>query len=138
MNIRIPTAALAMPLRALLGMNVLFLLGNGFYMLVAPKPWYELVPGVIDTGFFNAHFVRDIGIIQMFLGVLFVLGIRMPAARLEFWLAATLWLTAHAALHVWEVLAGICGASTLIRDFPAVGLPAVIGMLVTAWAWRER
>ena len=112
----------------MLGLNVFFLLTNGLFMLVAPKTWYELIPGVVDTGFFNAHFVRDIGIIQMFLGVLFVLGIRMPGARFELWLAATLWLTAHATLHLWEVMVGICGASTLIRDFPAVSLPALIGL----------
>jgi len=129
---------LAMPLRVLLGFNVLFLISNGLFMLVAPKPWYELVPGVVDTGFFNAHFVRDIGIIQMFLGVLFVLGIRMRNARFEFWLAATLWLTAHAALHLWEVAVGICGVATLLRDFPAVSLPALIGMTLTAYAWKQR
>jgi uncharacterized protein YjeT (DUF2065 family) len=129
---------LAMPLRALLGFNVLFLVVNGALMLVAPKPWYELVPGVVDTGFFNAHFVRDIGIIQMFLGVLFVLGVKITAARFELWAAATLWLTAHAALHIWEVAVGICGASTLLRDFPAVTLPALIGMVLSWHAWRLR
>jgi hypothetical protein len=129
---------LAMPLRALLGFNVLFLVINGAFMLVAPKPWYELVPGVVDTGFFNAHFVRDIGIIQMFLGVLFMLGLKISAARFELWVAATLWLTAHAALHLWEVAVGICGVSTLLRDFPAVSLPALIGMVLTWNAWRQR
>lgn len=104
---------LAMPLRALLGFNILFLVINGAFMLVAPKAWYELVPGVVDTGFFNAHFVRDIGIIQMFLGVLFVLGVKITAARFELWAAATLWLTAHAILHLWEVAVGICCATSL-------------------------
>ena len=129
---------LAMPLRALLGLNILFLVVNGAFMLVAPKAWYELVPGVVDTGFFNAHFIRDIGIIQMFLGVLFVLGVKISTARFELWAAATLWLTAHAALHLWEVAVGICGATTLLRDFPAVSLPALIGMLLTAQAWKQR
>ncbi len=129
---------LAMPLRALLGFNILFLVINGAFMLVAPKAWYELIPGVVGTGFFNAHFVRDIGIIQMFLGVLFVLGVKIGAARFEFWAAATLWLTAHAALHIWEVAVGICGASTLLRDFPAVSLPALIGMTLSVHAWKHR
>lgn len=132
------TPALAIPLRVLLGFNVLFLIANGLFMLTAPKTWYELVPGVVDTGFFNAHFVRDIGIIQMFLGVLFVLGLRIPAARFEFWMAATLWLTAHATLHLWEVAVGICGAYTLLRDFPAVSFPALIGMALTWQAWKQR
>lgn len=129
---------LAMPLRALLGFNILFLVINGAFMLIAPKTWYELIPGVVDTGFFNAHFVRDIGIIQMFLGVLFVLGVKITAARFELWAAATLWLTAHAALHLWEVAVGICGASTLLRDFPAVSLPALIGMALSRHSWQHR
>ena len=44
--------------------NTVFLSANGLFMLVAPMPWYNLVPGVTDTGFFNQHFIRDIGIIQ--------------------------------------------------------------------------
>ena len=133
-----PLQPLAMPLRVLLGFNILFLAINGAFMLVAPKTWYTLVPGVVDTGFFNAHFVRDIGIIQMFLGVLFVLGVKIKAARFELWAAATLWLTAHASLHLWEVAVGICGASTLLRDFPAVSLPALIGMALSLHAWQHR
>ncbi|WP_162261826.1 hypothetical protein [Bosea sp. Root381] len=52
-------------------------------MLVAPLTWYELVPGVTDTGFFNQHFVRDIGMIQLFLGVAFGLGLFRPERRVD-------------------------------------------------------
>ncbi len=54
--------------------NGIFLSANGLFMLVAPLAWYELVPGVTDTGFFNQHFIRDIGIIQLFIGVAFGSG----------------------------------------------------------------
>ena len=27
-------------------------------MLIAPLVWYDCVPGVIDTGLFNQHFIR--------------------------------------------------------------------------------
>ncbi len=115
--------------------NTLFLSANGLFMLVAPEPWYNLVPGVTDTGFFNQHFIRDIGIIQLFLGVAFGVGMWKPARRVELWGAATLWLIAHALFHVWEVAAGICSASTLVRDFPAVSMPALMGIALTLWAW---
>jgi len=52
----------------LIAFNGLFLFGNGLFMLVAPLAWYEIIPGVTHTGSFNQHFIRDIGIIQMFLG----------------------------------------------------------------------
>src|SRR3546814_4498723 len=88
--------------------NGLFLSANGIFMLVAPLTWYELVPGVTDTGFFNQHFVRDIGIIQLFLGVAFITGMLRPERRIGLWAAATLWLIAHALFHFWEVAVGLC------------------------------
>ena len=116
--------------------NGIFLSVNGLFMLVAPLVWYEFVPGVSATGFFNQHFIRDIGLIQMFLGAAFGIGMIRPASRLELWAAATSWLIAHAVLHLWEVAVGICSPSVIARDFPAVTLPALIGVALTAWAWR--
>ncbi len=115
--------------------NGLFLFGNGLFMLIAPEKWYLLVPGVTTTGFYNQHFIRDIGFIQMFLGVAFGIGMFRPAARVGVWAAATSWLIAHALFHVWEVAVGICGPAALARDFPAVSLPALLGVALTAWAW---
>jgi hypothetical protein len=122
---------------ALLALNGIFLSANGLFMLVAPQVWYDFVPGVTDTGFFNQHFIRDIGIIQLFIGVAFVIGMIRPERRIGLWTAATLWLAAHAAFHVWEVAVGICSPSVLLRDFPAVSLPAIVGAALTLWAIRR-
>ena len=43
-------------------------IANGIFMLVSPEDWYVAVPGVTDTGPFNQHFVRDIGLIFLLLG----------------------------------------------------------------------
>ncbi len=114
--------------------NGIFLSGNGLFMLVAPLVWYDVVPGVTDTGFFNQHFIRDIGIIQLFLGVAFDLGMLRPERRIGLWAAATVWLIAHAVFHLWEVAVGICSPSVIPRDFPAVTLPAILGVVLTLWA----
>src|SRR5262245_31986307 len=53
---------------AILTLNSLFLFANGLFMLAEPKQWFFLIPGVKFTGGFNQHFVRDIGLVQMFLG----------------------------------------------------------------------
>jgi hypothetical protein len=111
-----------------LGLNSVFLSLNGIFMIVDPKTWYEAVPGVIATGFYNQHFIRDIGIVQLFLGIAFIVGWFQPTERLVLWGVATLWLIAHAIFHVWEVVVGICGPSALVRDFAAVSLPAIIGL----------
>jgi hypothetical protein len=119
---------------AMVAFNGVFLSVNGLFMLVDPLTWYELVPGVTDTGFFNQHFIRDIGIIQLFLGVAFIVGMARPERRIGLWAAATLWLIAHAVFHLWEVAVGICSPSVIPRDFPAVTLPALIGIVLTLWA----
>ena len=91
-----------------------------------------------DTGFFNQHFVRDIGIIQLFLGMAFGIGMIRPQYRVELWAAATAWLAAHAVFHLWEVAVGICSPAAILRDFPAVSLPAILGAALTLWAIRSR
>jgi hypothetical protein len=96
------------------------------YMLYDPEGWYFFVPGVTDTGMYNQHFIRDIGIIQGFIALAFAL-----------WAAATLWLIAHAVFHLWEVAVGICSSSVILRDFPAVSLPAIFGIFATLWAVRQ-
>ena len=128
----------AMAILVMVTFNTLFLAANGLFMLAAPQPWYEFVPGVTSTGFFNQHFIRDIGLIQLFLGVAFAVGLAVPERRIGLWLAASLWLAAHAFFHLWEVAVGICAPSALVRDFPAVSLPALIGAALTLWAIQRR
>jgi hypothetical protein len=118
----------------MVALNGILLSVNILFMLVAPMAWYELVPGVTDTGFFNQHFIRDIGIIQLFLGIAFGVGLFRPDYRIGLWGVATLWLAAHAVFHLWEVAVGICSPSAILRDFPGVSLPAIIGALATLWA----
>jgi hypothetical protein len=107
------------------------------HMLYDPESWYYFVPGVTDTGMYNQHFIRDIGIIQGFVAAAFIVGIFKPTRRIELWGVATLWLIAHACFHLWEVAVGICSSSVILRDFPAVSLPALFGIGVTLWAVEQ-
>ncbi|SEU01658.1 hypothetical protein [Stigmatella erecta] len=124
-------AKVCIAVSVLLGLSMA---ANGLFMLVAPGTWYLAVPGVISTGPFNQHFVRDIGLVFLFLGTAFLVGAARPPARVFLWSAATLWLWGHALFHIWEVAVGICGPSALARDFPAVTLPAILAALLTLWA----
>lgn len=134
MTAKTQTQAFVVP--ALAWLNGVFLFVNGLFMIIDPLKWYHVIPGVPETGPFNQHFVRDIGLIQMFLGAAFVIGMLRPGSRFLLWSAATVWLGAHAVFHFWEVAVGICHSSALLRDFPAVTLPALIGMALTILAWR--
>jgi uncharacterized protein YjeT (DUF2065 family) len=113
-------------------------IANGLFMLASPAGWYGAVPGVATTGPFNQHFVRDIGLIYVLAGGAYLAGAARPPYRLVLWAVPTLWITAHAVFHLWEVAAGISGHSAMARDFPAVTLPAIIGIALTAWAAKDR
>ena len=115
--------AISIAVWGMVAFNGLLLFANGVFMLIAPERWYVFVPGVTTTGMYNQHFIRDIGIIQMFLGAAFGLGMLRPASRFGMWAAATAWLIAHALFHVWEVAVGICGPPALARDFPRSAFP---------------
>ncbi len=120
-----------------LGLAVLLgaaLQANGVFMLVAPENWYFAVPGVTTTGPFNQHFVRDIGLIFLLIGGAFLVGVAQPHLRVVLWAIPSIWLLGHALFHFWEVAAGICAPSVIPRDFPAVTLPAVVGIALTLWA----
>ncbi|QRM45796.1 hypothetical protein [Rhizobium sp. BG4] len=125
------------PVLAMVWFNVILATWLSIYMLYDPEGWYYFVPGVTDTGFFNQHFIRDIGIIQGFIALAFAIGTFKRERRVELWAAATLWLIAHAFFHLWEVAVGICSASVLVRDFPAVSLPALFGIAGTVWACTQ-
>jgi hypothetical protein len=120
-----------------LGLAVLLgiaLEANGVFMLVSPDNWYLAVPGVTSTGPFNQHFLRDIGLIFVLMGGAFLVGAARPQFRVLLWAAPTIWLSGHALFHFWEVAVGICSPAVLPRDFPAVTLPAIVGIGLTLWA----
>jgi hypothetical protein len=123
-----------------LGLAVLLgiaLEANGLFMLVSPDNWYLAVPGVTSTGPFNQHFLRDIGLIFVLMGGAFLVGAARPQFRVLLWAAPTIWLSGHALFHFWEVAVGICSPAVLPRDFPAVTLPAIIGVGLTLWAMNR-
>jgi hypothetical protein len=137
MTVRQDNRAMLVAVFVMVAFNGLFLSLNGLFMLVAPQVWYDFVPGVTDTGFFNQHFIRDIGLIQLFLGLAFGVGMFRPERRIGLWAVATLWLWAHALFPpVGSRRRQLC-PSVIIRDFPAVSLPAIVGTILNLWAIRQ-
>ena len=109
---------------------------NGLLMLLAPSRWYLNVSGVTLTGPFNQHFIRDVGLSFVLVGISFLAGARSPSHRLILWGTASLWLCAHALFHLWEVAAGISAHSAITRDLAPVTLPAATAVALTLWASR--
>ena len=107
----------------------LILGGSALSQLAAPLWWYDAVPGVPSTGAFNPHFVRDIG--AAYLAA--VLGLAWfawrPAQGWPALVAGGLFLSLHAAIHLFDASCSASPTRDLIRDFPGVYLPA----LLAAW-----
>lgn len=108
-------------------------LGNALWMLADPAGWYAGVDGVANTGPYNPHFVRDIGMAYLTLALLAFAAIRWPAMAVPLLGAGTLFLALHALLHVWDIAAGRLPAEHILMDMPGVFLPALVGALLTWW-----
>lgn len=116
-------------LRVALGV---LLAANGGWMLLDARHWYGAVPGVIDSGPLNLHFVRDIGAVYLLCGLAFLALARHARAR-PYAIAGCAFLLAHGALHLMEVAMGVHELEHLRADVPGV----LLLPLIASWAaWR--
>lgn len=109
---------------------------NGMIMLAAPVGWYAGVPGVVDTGPFNPHFVRDVGVAYLVCGAALVWFAVDKAARPAA-AAGTAFLALHALIHLWDAAAGREHAHQLLVDIPTVFLPPVLALWIVSPLWRQ-
>jgi hypothetical protein len=103
---------------AILAIPTLF---NGLAMLVAGLLWYETVPGVSETGPFNPHFVRDIGVA--------FLALAARAWRPRYWpatVAGAGFLAAHALIHLVMIAGGHSHHAAF--DLLAIVLPSAAAL----------
>ena len=102
-------------------------LANALWMLAGPMHWYTELPAAVpDTGPFNPHFVRDIGCAFLAAGVALVWGALAPALRFPLVATATIFLTAHALLHIYDTAVGNLPGDHWWLDAPGVYLPAIV------------
>src|SRR4029453_1777711 len=91
---------------------VLLLLGvgsvvNALWMLADPLRWYHDLPAdVPDTGPFKPHFVRDIGVAFLAVGVGQIWAAFRPAWRAPLVGVAAIFAVGHALLHVYDTARG--------------------------------
>jgi len=124
--------------RALLILLGLFHILNGAFMLVAPGLWYTMVPGVIDTGPFNQHFVYDVGMAFVASGAMLVLGARAGRSAATLAWAGAAWPALHALIHVegWATMGFPSDTQIAISEAIGVVGLAVLG-IVLAWLRRK-
>ena len=113
----------------------LFNLANGLMMIIAPMTWYELTPGAAETGPFNIHFVRDIGIAFIAAGTGLWLAVGAAAWKsASTAIVAMIFIGGHGILHFVEMFAHHLDLNAALRDVALIVLPAAIAMW---WVVRE-
>ena len=113
-------------------------LANGAWMLAHAWSWFTWLPGVMDTGAVNAHFIHDVGIAYAVCGAGFVWCARNLAAARPVFIGITLFFVGHALGHVAEILAGQLPPRHWWVDLPLVFAPALaLGALALPNAWRR-
>ncbi len=112
---------------------------NALWMLIAPEQWYhELPANVPATGAYNEHFVRDIGCAFATMAVALGWAAWRPAVRTPLVVIATLFLVAHAALHIFDSARGYLPAGHWRHDVAGVYVPALASSVLAAILLRRR
>jgi len=76
---------------------------NGLFMLIAPRVWFETIPGASHTGPFNPHFIADIAIAFLAAAAGLVLaGFLKGRDCIPALLPSAIFLGGHAILHVTD------------------------------------
>ncbi|MCW5729534.1 MAG: hypothetical protein KIT20_02155 [Alphaproteobacteria bacterium] len=101
---------------------------NGAAMFAAPGFWFATLPGVAESGPFNAHFVRDVGAAYIAVGLAIALARRLRGLPAGFaYLPPALFLLLHAATHLVEAgHHGPPGGLALGAELIGVYLPALL------------
>jgi len=124
--------------RIIAGALALLLGGNGLVMLFAGLWWYGVVPGVTATGPYNPHFVKDIGAVYLMMGLSAAWFAWKPREGWPALVAATVFLTAHSAIHVFDAACGTKPLADVMRDFAGVYLPTLLALAIVARKPAER
>jgi hypothetical protein len=100
---------------------------NGIWMLISPESWYSDLPaGVPDTGPYNGHFIRDLGLMfALIAGGFFWAAFKLHQSR-PILFVITLFFCGHALLHLLDLLTARLPHSHWTMDTPAVFLPAIL------------
>jgi len=91
---------------------------NGARMFVAPAAWHLWVPGVVETGPANLHFIRDIGGAYLVAGISVIWLALAPVRAWPAALAGGIFLGLHALVHSYDFFTGHESARNLMRDLP--------------------
>ena len=113
-------------------MLTLYLLLNGLLMIILPAEWFQMVPGVSDSGGFNAHFIRDIGFAFVLSGFGISWRLLDPIRGRAAAFFAAGFLILHACYHLLETILSNHHDVYLLTEIAGIYLPALIALVTAA------
>jgi hypothetical protein len=107
---------------------------NGVWMLGDAHGWYLSVPGVVQTGPLNHHFVQDIGMAYLASGIFFILGASRLQNAAAFAIAGAAWPLLHTLIHVsgWLMHGLPSDGTRLLSELVGVAGISILGGIL-AW-----
>jgi hypothetical protein len=102
-------------------------LANGIEMFFVPSIWFfRIVPGVPETGPFNAHLVADSGTFYLGIAAGLVLAALHPRRHAVAVLVAAVASVMHAILHIYSHAAGLLSYQHLTTEIVGIYLPTIV------------
>ena len=102
-------------------------LANGIEMFFLPSTWFfRLVPGVPETGPFNAHLVADSGTFNLGIAAGLVLAALHPRRHAVAVLIAAVASLMHAILHIYSHAAGLLSSQHITTEIVGIYLPTIV------------
>jgi uncharacterized membrane protein len=114
------------------------LLINGVEMFFAPSIWFfRLVPGVPETGPFNAHLVADSGTFFIAVGVGLLIAGFDPRRHIAAVVVAAVANLFHSILHIYSHEAGLLSLDHLGTEVVGIYLPTLILIAIAIYLARS-
>jgi hypothetical protein len=100
---------------------------NGIAMFFFPSAWFfRLVPGVPETGAFNAHLVMDGGTFYIPIGIALIVAARDAKRHVSAVAIAAGATVLHALLHLYSHEAGLLSWDHVATELVGIYLPATL------------
>ena len=111
---------------------------NGLFMLADPMNWYITVPGVVDTGPPNRHFIGDIGGAYLATSLGLIGGALWPRLAAGGAMVAAIFHLVHSWVHLMDAAAGRCSPAQAVADIGPVHIPTLLILLLAITALRRK
>ena len=111
---------------------------NGIEMFFAPSVWFfRLVPGVPETGPFNAHLVADSGTFFIAVGIGLLIAGFDPKRHVAAVIVAAIANLFHSILHVYSHEAGLLSLDHLGTEVLGIYIPTLVLIAIAIYLVRS-